>query len=75
DIHDLTSSLCNSCSSESSLDVLQMKGLVGTRGSFCIHVSVDNNIVNIYGSINKDAFPTGFGPGVTATFHRILDAS
>ncbi|CAJ2657030.1 unnamed protein product [Trifolium pratense] len=74
DIHDLTSSLCNSCSSESSLDVLQMKGLVGTRGSFCIHVSVDNNIVNIYGSISKDAFPTGFGPGSTATFHRILDA-
>jgi hypothetical protein len=29
--------------------------------------------VNIYGSISKDAFPTGFGPGVTATFHRILD--
>ncbi|GAU16874.1 hypothetical protein TSUD_368230, partial [Trifolium subterraneum] len=74
DIHDFTSSLCNSCSSESSFDVLQMKGLVGTRRSFCIHASVDNNIVNIYDSISKDTFPTGFGPGVTATFHRILDA-
>jgi hypothetical protein len=46
DIHDVASSLCNSCSSESSLDVLQMKDLAGTRGSFCIHVSVDNNIVS-----------------------------
>ncbi|KAG2402506.1 uncharacterized protein HKW66_Vig0237030 [Vigna angularis] len=30
--------------------------------------------VNIYGSVNKHTFPTGFGPGVTAVFHRILYA-
>nr|XP_004511201.1 CST complex subunit CTC1 isoform X2 [Cicer arietinum] len=75
DIHDLTSSYCSSCSSGLSLDALQMKVLVGTKGSFCIHVLVHHSIVNIFGSISKHAFPTGFGPGVTATFHRILDAS
>jgi len=30
--------------------------------------------VNICGSVNKHTFPTGFGPGVTAVFHRILNA-
>jgi len=30
--------------------------------------------VNIFGSVNKHTFPTGFGPGVTAVFHRILYA-
>ncbi|KAJ1404673.1 putative CST complex subunit CTC1 isoform X1 [Sesbania bispinosa] len=73
DIHDIGSSFCNSCSSDASLEALQMKGLVGTRRSFCIHVLVHNHIVNVFGSTSKHAFPTGFGPGVTATFHRILD--
>ncbi|KAG2396933.1 CST complex subunit [Vigna angularis] len=31
-------------------------------------------LVNICGSVNKHTFPTGFGPGVTAVFHRILYA-
>ncbi|KAI5420133.1 hypothetical protein KIW84_044064 [Lathyrus oleraceus] len=73
DIHDISSSFCNSCTSGASFDALQMKGLVGT-GNFCIHVLVHHNIVSIFGSISKHAFPTGFGPGATATFHRILDA-
>ncbi|KOM27041.1 hypothetical protein LR48_Vigan377s000100 [Vigna angularis] len=30
--------------------------------------------VNICGSVNKHTFPIGFGPGVTAVFHRILYA-
>ncbi|XP_022633687.1 CST complex subunit CTC1 isoform X2 [Vigna radiata var. radiata] len=30
--------------------------------------------VNICGSVNKHTFPTGFGSGVTAVFHRILYA-
>ncbi|CAI8606844.1 unnamed protein product [Vicia faba] len=74
DIHDFSSGFCNSCTSGASLDALQMKGLVGTRGNLCIHVLVHHDIVSIFGSISKHAFPTGFGPGATATFHRILDA-
>ncbi|KOM47944.1 hypothetical protein LR48_Vigan07g164800 [Vigna angularis] len=53
---------------------LQLKGLVGTKSNFYIHVLVHHYIVNIYGSVNKHTFPTGFGPGVTAVFHRILYA-
>ncbi|KAG5001082.1 hypothetical protein JHK87_022154 [Glycine soja] len=74
DIHEICSGFNNSCSNGANLDALQLKGLIGTRSSFCIHVSVHHHIVNIFGSVNKHAFPTGFGPGVTAAFHRILNA-
>ncbi|RDX60098.1 CST complex subunit CTC1, partial [Mucuna pruriens] len=97
DIHEFGSGFFNSCSSGANLDALQLKGPIGTRSSFCIHVLVHHhivttipfhpilyldslclflqlNIVNIFGSVNKHAFPTGFGRGVTATFHRILNA-
>ncbi|KAK7317482.1 hypothetical protein RJT34_01757 [Clitoria ternatea] len=74
DIHDIDSSFCNSCSCGANLDVLQVKGLTVIRSSFCIHLLVHHHIVNIFGSTSKHAFPTGFGPGVTATFHRILNA-
>ncbi|XP_020206690.1 CST complex subunit CTC1 isoform X2 [Cajanus cajan] len=73
DIHEIGSGFFNSCSSSANLDALNLKGLNGTRSSFCIHVLVHNH-VNIFGSVNKHAFPTGFGAGVTATFHRILNA-
>ncbi|KAK7313892.1 hypothetical protein VNO77_39096 [Canavalia gladiata] len=74
DVHDIGSSFCNSCSSGANLNALQLKGLIRTRSSFCIHVLVHHHIVDIFGSVNKHAFPTGFGPGATAKFHRILDA-
>lgn len=45
-IHDISSGFCNSCSSGASLDALQMKGLVGAKGSFCIHVLVHHNVVS-----------------------------
>lgn len=45
DIHDISSSFCDSCSSGASLGALQMKGLVGNRSSFCIHVLVHHHIV------------------------------
>ncbi|XP_019427330.1 PREDICTED: CST complex subunit CTC1 isoform X2 [Lupinus angustifolius] len=73
EIQDMGSSFSNLCLS-GSLDALRLKGLVGTKSSFCIHVLVHHHIVRIFGSISKHDFPTGFGPGVTATFHRILDA-
>ncbi|XP_057737739.1 CST complex subunit CTC1 isoform X2 [Arachis stenosperma] len=74
DIHDIGSSLSNACSSAASLDSLQLKGLIQNRKSLCIHVLVHKHMVKIFGSISKHAYPIGFGPGVTATFHRILDA-
>lgn len=45
DIHDISSSINNSCSSGASLEPLQMKGFVGVRSSFCIHVLVYHHIV------------------------------
>ncbi|XP_057973338.1 CST complex subunit CTC1 isoform X2 [Malania oleifera] len=42
--------------------------------SICIHIGVDNYIVRISGALSKSAYPVGFGPGVRATFHRILES-
>ncbi|XP_022768824.1 CST complex subunit CTC1 isoform X2 [Durio zibethinus] len=39
---------------------------------FCIHVSVGHQTVRIFGSLCQNLFPTGFGPGINATFHQIL---
>ncbi|MED6146720.1 hypothetical protein PIB30_037260 [Stylosanthes scabra] len=74
DMHDIGFSLRNACSNAASLDTFQLKGLTQNRKSLCIHVLANNHIVKIFGSISKHAIPIGFGPGVTATFHRILDA-
>ncbi|XP_059453022.1 CST complex subunit CTC1 isoform X2 [Corylus avellana] len=55
---------------DSSIDAhLSHKSL----GDVCILVLVDDRSVTIFGSLNKHAFPTGFGPGTYATFHRILE--
>ncbi|XP_014491983.1 CST complex subunit CTC1 isoform X1 [Vigna radiata var. radiata] len=74
EIHKTGSGFFSSCSSGANVDSLQLTGLVGTRSNFCIHVLVHHHIVNICGSVNKHTFPTGFGSGVTAVFHRILYA-
>ncbi|KAL0713189.1 hypothetical protein Bca4012_020167 [Brassica carinata] len=42
--------------------------------SYCIHVRVDNQIVKIFGPLRRHSYLTGFGPGVNATFYRILGA-
>ncbi|XVF74156.1 hypothetical protein PTKIN_Ptkin13bG0037500 [Pterospermum kingtungense] len=39
----------------------------------CIHVSMGHQTVRIFGSLGQHLFPTGFGPGINATFHRILE--
>ncbi|KAK6245301.1 hypothetical protein SCA6_008391 [Theobroma cacao] len=44
----------------------------GTNGC-CIHVSMAHQTVRIFGSVGHHLFPTGFGPGINATFHRILE--
>ncbi|XP_027090810.2 CST complex subunit CTC1 isoform X2 [Coffea arabica] len=38
----------------------------------CIHALVDYHMAMIFGALDKQAYPTGFGTGVHATFHRIL---
>eukprot|EP00268_Persea_americana_P000486 TRINITY_DN10165_c0_g1_i3.p1 TRINITY_DN10165_c0_g1~~TRINITY_DN10165_c0_g1_i3.p1 ORF type:complete len:932 (+),score=150.58 TRINITY_DN10165_c0_g1_i3:434-3229(+) len=38
----------------------------------CIHVYDDHHMVKICGTVTKHAYPIGFGPGVHATFHRVL---
>ncbi|XP_076904587.1 CST complex subunit CTC1-like [Bidens hawaiensis] len=43
-----------------------------TTTSVCIHVLVDRNMVKIYSSLSEHSYPTGFGPGVKANFHRVL---
>ncbi|CAN7092307.1 unnamed protein product [Brassica rapa subsp. narinosa] len=40
--------------------------------SYCIHVRVDYQIVKIFGPLRRHSYLTGFGPGVNATFYRIL---
>lgn len=41
-------------------------------GSLCIHVMKDHRLVKICDGESKHAYPIGFGPGVNATFYRIL---
>ncbi|XP_015884731.3 CST complex subunit CTC1 isoform X3 [Ziziphus jujuba] len=52
---------------------LQSRFFHGFASSSCIHILVDNQIVSISGALSKHAFPVGFGPGVDATFHRVLE--
>ncbi|KAI8549836.1 hypothetical protein RHMOL_Rhmol06G0056300 [Rhododendron molle] len=40
--------------------------------SVCIHVLVDHHLVKIFGAQSKHSYPIGFGPDITATFHRVL---
>ncbi|PQP99936.1 CST complex subunit CTC1 isoform X1 [Prunus yedoensis var. nudiflora] len=53
-------------------DPLQRRFLQRAKSS-CIHVLVDHHIVRLSGSLSGHAFPVGFGPGVDATFHRVLE--
>ncbi|KAF5792386.1 putative CST complex subunit CTC1 protein [Helianthus annuus] len=46
--------------------------IVPRVSSVCIHVLVDRNIVKISSSLSEHSYPTGFGPGVKANFHRVL---
>ncbi|XWS14650.1 hypothetical protein CRYUN_Cryun35bG0027500 [Craigia yunnanensis] len=48
-------------------------GFSDRTNSCCIHVSMAHQTVRIFGSLGQHLFPTGFGPGINATFHRILE--
>ncbi|KAF3446226.1 hypothetical protein FNV43_RR11405 [Rhamnella rubrinervis] len=52
---------------------LRSKFVHGFASSSCFHVLIDNQIARISGAISKHAFPIGFGAGVDATFHRVLE--
>ncbi|KAE8714191.1 Telomere maintenance component 1 [Hibiscus syriacus] len=61
------------CSSrEHNGDLHQYEFCDRTKNNY-IHVSVANQTVKIFGFVNQYLFPTGFGPCINATFHRILD--
>ncbi|KAK9270379.1 hypothetical protein L1049_025958 [Liquidambar formosana] len=62
-------------SHESLRDVHQLSFFQGVVSSVCIHLLMNHHIVRILGTLSKLAYPTGFGPGVNATFHRILQSS
>ncbi|XP_031401543.1 LOW QUALITY PROTEIN: CST complex subunit CTC1 [Punica granatum] len=47
----------------------------GDISSVSIHILNGNHTVEIFGSLRKHAFPIGLGPGVNATFYRILKLS
>lgn len=67
------SSVSENLSCESLSDVHQFR-FQELGKSFCIHVLVDHKPVRIFGSLSEHVYLIGFGPGVNATFHRILPA-
>ncbi|CAA7033315.1 unnamed protein product [Microthlaspi erraticum] len=46
--------------------------VVDVLSSYCIYVLVDHQMVKIFGSLSRHSYLIGFGPGVNATFYRIL---
>ncbi|KAL3514555.1 hypothetical protein ACH5RR_027272 [Cinchona calisaya] len=55
----------------SSVDVHQPIFSRGTS-TICIHVIVEHQLAVIFDTLGKHKYPTGFGPGVDAAFHRVL---
>ncbi|KAL1219943.1 CST complex subunit CTC1 [Cardamine amara subsp. amara] len=45
---------------------------IDVSSSYCIYVLVNDQIVKIFGPLRRHSYLTGFGPGVNATFYRIL---
>ncbi|XP_056167763.1 CST complex subunit CTC1 isoform X2 [Syzygium oleosum] len=50
----------------------QSRDFIGDTSSIRVHVLTGNGTVQIFGSLRNHAYPIGFGPGVNATFCRIL---
>ncbi|XP_010421874.1 PREDICTED: CST complex subunit CTC1-like isoform X1 [Camelina sativa] len=46
--------------------------VVDVSSSYCINVLVNHQIVKIFGPLRRHSYLTGFGPGASATFYRIL---
>ncbi|GAV69022.1 hypothetical protein CFOL_v3_12523, partial [Cephalotus follicularis] len=52
---------------------IQFRFFEEVNSTLCIHLLVDDQTVKIFSSLSKQTYPIGFGTGVNATFHRILD--
>ncbi|MCL7051984.1 hypothetical protein MKW94_025491 [Papaver nudicaule] len=52
--------------------ICQSRSFQGFSGSTCIHISDGCRIVKLHGVLSQHALPIGMGPGVRATFHRVL---
>ncbi|XP_023637465.1 CST complex subunit CTC1 isoform X2 [Capsella rubella] len=46
--------------------------VIDVSSGYCINVLVNHQIVKIFGPLLRHAYLTGFGPGASATFYRIL---
>ncbi|KAI3440329.1 CST complex subunit CTC1 [Psidium guajava] len=51
----------------------QSRDFIGDTISVRLHVLTGNGTVQIFGTLRSHAYPIGFGPGVNATFCRILN--
>ncbi|XVE94828.1 hypothetical protein REPUB_Repub02eG0043300 [Reevesia pubescens] len=71
-VHSFDQDSSDMCSSCEDFGDLPRFGFSDRKNSCCIHVSVAHQIVRIFGSLGQHLFPTGFGPGINATFDRIL---
>ncbi|CAK9177344.1 unnamed protein product, partial [Ilex paraguariensis] len=72
-VHNLEhSSPASHLSQKSPSDVQRPNFFQRLTSSICIHVLVDLHVVKILGDLSLHPYPIGFGPGVNATFHRIL---
>ncbi|KAL4332331.1 hypothetical protein GQ457_07G041010 [Hibiscus cannabinus] len=72
-VHSFDQGSSDMCSSRADYGDHGPYGFCDRTKNFCIHVSVANQTVKIFGFVNQYLFPTGFGPGINATFHQILD--
>ncbi|KAG6591357.1 CST complex subunit CTC1, partial [Cucurbita argyrosperma subsp. sororia] len=72
-VHDLHQSCIDSdLKCQSIKEGSQCRFFVRSK-STCIHLLVEDQIVKIFGYLKNHALPVGFGPGVRATFHRVLE--
>ncbi|CAN8246746.1 unnamed protein product [Cochlearia groenlandica] len=46
--------------------------VIDVLSSYCIHVLVNHQTLKIFGPLRRHSYLIGFGPGVNATFYRIL---
>ncbi|XP_010543099.1 PREDICTED: CST complex subunit CTC1 isoform X2 [Tarenaya hassleriana] len=46
--------------------------VTGISTEYCIHLLVNQQNVKVFGSLSKHSYLTAFGPGVNASFYRIL---
>ncbi|XP_038899097.1 CST complex subunit CTC1 isoform X3 [Benincasa hispida] len=71
-VHDCQSCIDSDFRCQSIKEGSQCRFSMGAK-STCIHLLMEDQIVKIFGYLKNHALPVGFGPGVSATFHRVLE--